>query len=305
MKVPVRRPLRVVFFGHVRYSQAVLERVLALPDLDVVGIVTRRTCPSHADFCSLAPIGEAAGIPTLVVDDLPQERWAEWLGDRRPDVGYAIGWSAILRPVVLAVPTLGIVGYHPSLLPRNRGHHPIVWALALGLDETGSTLFLLDEGIDSGDIVSQRRVPILPDDDASALYERLTRVVIEQVIDITIELADGRLRAVPQDPALATVWRKRHERDGEIDWRMTAAGVHNLVRALTRPYVGAHAMVSGRAVKIWKAALPQNVDVQRDIEPGRVLAVHGRRFTVRCGDAALEILDHDLESIPPVGRCLQ
>ena len=303
MNAPVR-PLRVVFFGHVRYSSTALQRVLELPDVDVAGIVTRRSCPSHADFCCLTPIADAAHVPSLAVDDLPQDRWADWIRDRRPDVGYAIGWSTILEPVVLAVPKLGIIGYHQTLLPRNRGHHPIVWALALGLSETGSTFFFLDEGIDSGDIVSQRRVPILPDDDAGTLYEKLTRVAIEQIAAFSADLANGHLRRIPQDQARATVWRRRCHDDGEVDWRMTASAIHDLVRALTHPYVGAHAMFRGRAVKIWKTA-PRDVETPRDLEPGRVLAVNERRFTVRCGDGALEILDHELEPIPEVGRCLR
>ena len=82
---------------------------------------------------------------------------------------------------MLTLPSLGLVGYHPALLPQNRGRHPIIWALALGLEETGSTFFFMDEGADTGDILSQRRVPITPEDDAGTLYDKLTTTALDQI----------------------------------------------------------------------------------------------------------------------------
>ena len=259
----------------------------------------------HADFCSLVPVAERLRVPCLAADDVPEESWVPWLRALEADVGYGIGWATLLKRSVIDLFPSGIIGYHPAPLPRNRGHHPLIWALALGLDETASTLFLLDEGVDSGDIVSQIRVSIAPEDDAGTLYEKLTSVLCDQVQHVTGELLHGRLRARPQDHALRTVWRRRGHDDGRIDWRMSAQSIHNLVRALTRPYVGAHCVVQGADVKIWRTALTTAFLGPRDVEPGRVLDSNDTRFVVKCGEGALEVVEHELDPLPRVGACLR
>jgi methionyl-tRNA formyltransferase len=297
--------MRVIFFGHALYSVPLLIRLAALPGVEVTGVVTRRAAPMNADFASLIPLAEQhLGVACLVAEEVPEQAWASWLRARQPDVGYAFGWSTLLKRDVLDAFPSGIIGYHPAPLPRNRGHHPIIWALALGLEETASTLFMLDEGVDSGDIVSQRRVPIAPEDDVGTLYEKLTAIVGEQIDDVTAGLVRGDLRRVPQDHSKRSIWRKRGQADGRIDWRMSAASIHNLVRALTRPYVGAHCVVDGRDVKVWRTRPAGPADGWRDLEPGRVIKTMDRRFVVKCGEGAVEILEHELEAAPRAGMCL-
>lgn len=296
--------MRVVFFGHVLYSRVLLARLAQLPGVDLVGVVTRQSGPGHADFCSLIPDAALLGVPCLDADAVPADSWDAWLCALQPDIGYAMGWSTLLGRRVIDAFRAGIIGYHPAPLPRNRGHHPIVWALALGLHETASTLFFLDEGVDTGDIVSQVRVPIAPEDDARTLYERLTATVARQLEGVTADLVQDRLVRVPQDHAQRTVWRRRGYADGRIDWRMSTASIHNLVRALTRPYVGAHCVVENRDVKVWRTRVWAGAPSPPDVEPGRVLAVEDRRVLVRCGDGALEIVEHDFDRLPALGVCL-
>lgn len=297
--------MRVVFFGHVRYSVGLLERLWRLPGVEIAGVVTRRAGAAHADFSSLAPLAAEIGVPCLLADEVAETGWAAWLRERRAHVGYAMGWSTILRRHVLDVFPHGIVGYHPAALPRNRGHHPIIWALALGLKETASTLFVLDEGVDSGDIVSQQALPIQPDDDAGTLYAKLAGIVAQQMEQVTADLLGGHLTRVRQNHARSSVWRRRGYADGKIDWRMSAANIHNLVRALTRPYVGAHCVVDGRDVKVWRTRVCVPAEAPRDLEPGRVLRAEAGSFVVKCGEGELQVVDHELERLPRVGACLQ
>jgi methionyl-tRNA formyltransferase len=296
--------LRVAFLGHARYSLALLESLLRATEAEVVAVITCERA-ANADGCSLAPMAAAAGVPCLCVDDLPQQAWVEWLRPLRPDVAYAFGWSTMLGRPMLEVPRLGIVGFHPTRLPRNRGRHPIIWAIALGLEETASTFFMMDAAVDAGDIVSQRRVPIGPGDDAGALYERLTQMALAQMGEFTRDLARGEIRRLPQAHADASWWRRRGYDDGRIDWRMSAATIGRLVRALAPPYGGAHCRHDGRDVKIWKTRLRDIGREGHDVEPGRVLASDGEGFTVKCGEAALEVLQHEFDAPPAPGTCLQ
>ena len=294
--------MKAVFIGCVEFSKTLLTRLLARDGIDITGVVTRNASPFNADFQSLEPVARDAGIPVLNVEGRDQAQMAAWILGRNPDVVFCFGWSYLLGQDILAIPKHGVIGYHPALLPRNRGRHPIIWALALGLEETGSSFFVMDEGADSGDIVSQRRVPIDGDDDAKSLYEKLQDAAREQLDEITDDLLAGRLKSVPQDPALASHWRKRSKRDGEIDWRMPAEGIVNLVRALARPYVGAHCVHGEREYKVWKVSPADAPD--RDLEPGRILAVDNGTITVKCGEGAVTMVDHEITNLPDTGACI-
>jgi methionyl-tRNA formyltransferase len=296
--------MRAAFFGHVRYSAVILERLAGVRDIELACVVTRSKPGANADFLDLAPMAAALGVPVVDVDTVPQTDWPGVLAAQAAEVGFALGWSTLLDQAVIDVFPNGIVGYHPAPLPRNRGHHPIIWALALGLRQTASNLFMLDAGVDSGPIVSRRVVDIEDDDDAGTLYSRLTAIAADQVEEVAAALVAGRLVAVPQDQSARSVWRKRGYADGRIDWRMSARSIHNLVRALTRPYVGAHMTVDGADYKVWRTRLPRERSGRDDVEPGRVLIVDGRAFVVKCGEGELTLVDHELPALPRPGRCL-
>jgi methionyl-tRNA formyltransferase len=296
--------LRVAFIGCVEFSYNALQHLLRLPDSQVVGVASRASSTFNADFRSLRPLAELHGLSYLEVRGNDQAPLAGWLSGLDPDVVYCFGWAYLLRPEVLAIPRLGCIGYHPSALPRNRGRHPIIWALALGLTQTAATFFFMDQGADSGDILSQETVAILPDDDARTLYDKLTDTAQRQIELFTRQLAAGRFPRLPQEPRLATSWRRRTSRDGEIDWRMSANSIHNLVRALTRPYVGAHCLAAGLEVKVWKTALVDSRGMPRDVEPGKILDVSAGSLVIQCGEGALEVVEHAFPALPKVGSYL-
>lgn len=294
--------MKIAFIGSLIFSEAALNRVLGLLDAEVVGVATLRRSVLHTDFRSLSAVARAKNIPCLELEKHDPAVLADWVRSRTPDVIYAFGWPRILDRSVLDAAPLGAVGYHPTLLPRHRGRHPIIWALTLGLAETGSTFFFMDEGADSGDILHQARVAISDDDDAASLYSRLTDMALDQIAEFTPLLARGRASRLPQDEKEATSFRKRTRADGQIDWRMPAEGIRNLIRALVRPYPGAHCRRGEKDIKIWKAL--RNEKVPPDFEPGRILAIDGTRITVKCGVDAVDLIEHEFSILPSVGEYL-
>jgi methionyl-tRNA formyltransferase len=297
--------MKIVFMGCVAFSVSTLEHLLNLKDAQVVGVITRQSSPLNADFRSLEPLAIRAGIPCFFAEGNQQDGLATWIRDLSPDVVYCFGWSYLLKKDILALPRLGVIGYHPAELPRNRGRHPIIWALALGLPMTASTFFFMDEGADSGDILSREKVPIFFTEDAASLYERLTVTACRQITVFTAQLSSGRFPRIPQDHSMATTWRKRSMKDGEIDWRMSSRSIYNLVRALTRPYPGAHCVVDGSAVKIWKAEVADSLfpDVL-NLEPGKVIKVGGSDVFIKCGEGVLRIIHHEFDKLPKEGTYL-
>jgi methionyl-tRNA formyltransferase len=294
--------LRIVCIGCVEFSYVAVAHLLQQSGIEITGIVTRSASAYNADFRSLEPLAIETGIPCFLADAGDQDELGEWLRRQAPEVAICLGWSELLKGEILRIPPMGIIGYHPSALPRNRGRHPIVWTLALGLSETASTFFFMDEGADSGEIIDQRPVPVDFRDDARSLYEKLLAVALVQLEDLALALSQGRPRSVPQDHTQANYWRRRSKLDGLIDWRMSAESIYNLVRALTRPYVGAHCLFAGEEVKIWR--VEPCADGPAHLEPGKVIKMHGSELVVRSGEGSIRIIEHEFLRVPPEGSYL-
>jgi methionyl-tRNA formyltransferase len=294
--------VKVAFIGCVAFSRSALSLVVGLPGVELVGVVTRQASSLNADFTPLEDIAHARKSPVFLADRHDRTELAGWLRDLKPDVVYCLGWPNLLRRDVLEVPRLGCVGFHPAALPNNRGRHPVVWALALGLTETASTFFLMDEGADTGDIISQVPIAISNEDNAGTLYAKITAEALIQISTITAELQSGTLRRCHQPKGSGNSWRKRRKSDGQVDWRMDNRAIYNLVRALTRPYVGAHCIVDAREVKIWRTEL---ADCRwRNCEPGKVIESDAAGITVKCGEGAITLLEHEFHVPPAKGSYL-
>lgn len=286
-------PLKVVLIGCVRFSRSMFDVLAGFGHVELRGVVTRGQNAIHSDHADLTDAARAAQIPVFDAQGQDQDAMARWIADRGTDVIFCLGWSFLLKRPVLEAAPRGVVGYHPALLPRNRGRHPIIWALALGLKETGSTFFLMDERADSGPILSQRRVPIADADDAASLYRKLEIVAAVQIRELTLGLRDNTVTPVAQRETEATHWRKRGKSDGRIDWRMNAAAIDNLVRALAPPYPRAHFEFRGADVHVWKARI--GAPGPMDVEPGFVLGCAGGVPHVQCGmGTTIHLEAHDL-----------
>jgi len=294
--------MKIAFIGCVNFSFALLETLADLPEAEIALVVTKSASSANADFHSLEPLARSMGAPCINVDRQPSISLEAEIAKAEADVVFCFGWSHVLPRSVLDAAPGGVVGYHPALLPKNRGRHPIIWALALGLPTTGSTFFIMDEGADSGDILDQAVVAIDDNDDAGTLYEKLKAEAKRQIKSIVEGLSDGTLVARKQDNTAANTWRKRSAADGMIDWRMSATTIHNLVRALAHPYPGAECRYGTQSVKIWRTALVEGS--LKNLEPGKVLRHNGRQLVVQCGDGAICLLDHEFSELPEIGSYL-
>lgn len=294
--------LRLAFIGCVDFSYGLLEGLIDRQDIKLVGIVTRQSSSFNADFKSLEPLARSRDIPVFLADDNNQFQMATFLKECRPDVIFCFGWSYLLKDEVLRIPARGVFGYHPTLLPQNRGRHPLIWALALGLKETGSTFFLMDAGADSGPIAKQARVKISNTDNAASLYAKMMETAKSQVQELTNDLVENRLTLTPQDESKATYWRKRSKADGEIDWTKPTCEIHNLVRALSKPYVGAHCLYRQQDAKVWASKAGTTID--QTAKPGYVLSITDHVLEIKTGDGSILLLDHELTPLPKEGETL-
>jgi len=293
--------MRIVFIGSVEFSLRALERLVAL-EAEIVGVCTLQESEFNADHVDLRGFSESHGIPSLYVDDINSSETLAWIRGKSPDVIFCFGWSRLIKKDLLKMAPLGIVGFHPALLPANRGRHPLIWALVLGLKKTGSTFFLMDPIADSGDILLQKEISIADQDDARALYDKVTQTALLQITELLPQLTSGSFQRSVQDKNLSNVWRKRGRADGQIDWRMPAQSIHNLVRGLAEPYIGAHFLLDGIEVKVWKTAII--LDAPDNIEPGKVLFQSSKGTVVKCGIGAVSLLVTEPELKEIVGSYL-
>ena len=244
--------MKIFFIGCVEFSKELLSSIINLPEIKIVGIATKKLSKFNSDHYDISKVGNEYNVPFKYIDDINESKTENWIKSLSPDIIFCFGWPSLLKKNILSIPNLGVVGYHPSELPLNKGRHPIIWALVLGLKKTGSTFFLMNEGADTGDIISQRKLNIKKSDDAESLYTKLVEISKRQLNEIIHDLKNDSLVITPQIKT-GNFWRKRSKKDGLIDWRMSSENIYNLIRGLTRPYVGAHFEFNGKEIKVWKS----------------------------------------------------
>ena len=279
--------MRIVFIGAVQFSEKVLSKLIEIK-AEVVGVCTLKSLSFNSDHSDLTPLCLENDIPVKYTDDINLPENIAWIKRYSPDIIFCFGWSRLLKTDLLKLAPLGVLGYHPAALPANRGRHPLIWALVLGLKETASTFFFMDDGADSGDIISQHPINISQNDTAGTLYEQIIEVALKQVDEFIPALVSGDYKRVKQDHSISNTWRKRGKDDGKIDWRMSATSIHNLVRGLTKPYVGAHFNLQDKATKVWETELV--INREKNVEPGKVILVDEKGVVVKAGENAIRLI---------------
>ena len=281
--------LRIVFMGTPGFAVPALDALIAAGH-EIVRVYTQPPRPAgrgqRERRSTVHERADGYGLPVRHPTKLTD---GGALAARSPDIAVVAAYGLILPAAVLEAPRLGCVNIHASLLPRWRGAAPIQRAILAGDDETGITIMQMDEGLDTGAILSQRRLRIGRDDDAGALHDALAALGAELVVDTLAELAEGRPRRRPQADEGVTYAAKIDRAETRIDWRKPASEVHRLVRALS-PAPGAWFEAGGIRVRVLAArALPGS-----EQPPGTVM---DDGAVIACGSGALR-----LERLQRAGR---
>lgn len=295
--------MKIIFIGSVEFSAKTLEKLIDI-DANIVGVITKESSAFNSDFSNLKPLAKLHGIPALYSNNINSEETLLWIRKLKPDILMCFGWSNLIKKEVLEVARMGVVGFHPALLPNNRGRHPLIWAKALGLEKSGNTFFFMDEGADTGDILSQKSFKIKKEDDASSLYQKMVDLAIIQIPEFHDQLKSGNYPRTSQDKNAGNTWRKRSIKDGLIDFRLSTRQICNLVRALTKPYVGAHIVIKKNNYVVWKVEEGETEALVINIEPGKVLSIVENKIEVKTGDGSVWLVNHELRALPKIGTYL-
>ncbi len=260
---------------------------------DVVAVVTQPDKPKgRGNTLAAPPVKELAlarGIPVLQPAKLRTPPFSEELRRYAPDVCVVTAYGRILPKDILELPPKGCVNVHGSLLPRFRGAAPIQWSIAHGDVETGVTLMVMDEGLDTGPMLAMKRLPIAPDDTSASLYPKLAALGGALLRESLPAYLSGELKPVPQ-PSEGVVLAPIIEKDeGRLDFTRPAVALERRLRAFT-PWPGAFTTLGGKLLKVHRARVGQRTGT-----PGTVLSAGPEGIEVACGEGSLVLLEVQLE----------
>ncbi len=214
-------------------------------------------------------------------------QFVEILKGLKPDVMVVVAFGQILTKEVLMIPPMGCVNVHASLLPKYRGAAPIQWAIIDGEKETGVTTMMMDEGIDTGDMLEKTVIPVADDETGDSLHAKLSEAGAKLIVSTLKKLQDGTAVRTPQSDE-GTCYAKMLKKDmGDIDWTMDAAAIERLVRGLNS-WPGTYTAWNGKTLKIWKA---KAVDQEYEGVCGEVVYKDKDTILVKTGNGCLSLLE--------------
>jgi methionyl-tRNA formyltransferase len=283
-------PLSIVFMGTPEFAVPSLAALLKGPDR-VVLVVTQPDRPKGRGMePAKSPVRLAAEehtIPVMTPEKASDPDFIRRIEALSPDLMVAVAYGQILKRLLLDIPRLGVVNVHASLLPAYRGAAPINQAIIDGLAVTGVTTMLLDEGMDTGDILLSREIPIGPDETAGELAGRLAQAGAGLLTETIRRLKGRDIVPIPQDHAKATRAPMLRKEDGLIEWSKTPADIKNHIRGMT-PWPGAYARLGGQVVKIFCV---REDSAGSDAPPGTIVRIAGDGIYVATGGAIAVITD--------------
>lgn len=282
--------MKLVFCGTPQFAVPSLEK-LAAAGFDVRLVISQPDRPQGRGMQLAAPpVKQAAlklGLPVIQPDKIKKnEEFQKQLAEIVPGAIIVVGYGRIIPPWMLHLPRFGNINVHGSLLPKYRGAAPIQWAIACGETVTGVTTMRLDEGLDTGDILLQQKMEVLPEDTAITLAPRMAAIGADLLVETLRRLEQGSIAPVAQDHSQATLAPILKKEDGLVDFNRTASEIHNRLRGF-QPWPGAYTSFRGKNLKIIEARpLPEMPSM-----PQGELHVQGEKLFVGCsGGTILELL---------------
>lgn len=291
--------MKVVFMGTPDFSVGTLKAIVEAGH-EVAAVVTQPDKPKgRGGAMSFSDVKQAAIELGLLVLQPKRARDEEFVNELRkinPDVIVVVAFGQILSKEILDMPKYGCVNVHASLLPKYRGASPIQWAVIDGCEYSGVTTMMMNEGIDTGDILLVEKVKLDSKETGGSLFDKLSGVGADLLVKTLDELEKGTVKPVKQNETEATHVKMLDKSFGNIDFSMEAARIERLIRGLN-PWPSAFTHFNGKLLKIWDADVCDDVVCEscESVVNGMITHVNNNSFIVKCGDNSLKINELQLE----------
>ncbi len=280
---------KIVFIGGRDRGFECLQALISLKE-NVVHIFCMKEDEHEREkfYKNIQLLAKKEKIPFTLTNSIKKDS-VDILKKIEPDLLIVMGWRTIIPMEVINLPKLGAIAVHESLLPKYRGFAPINWVVINGEKQTGVTIFFLKDGIDTGDIIDQKVIPISKDNTAYEIYKKTKKSSIDLLLKNLGKLKSGKVIRKKQNQRKATYTCARTPEDGKIDWNKSPQVIHNLIRGLSDPYPGAFTFFKGEKIIIQKSSLPKKSFKYIGRIPGRIIELGKESVKVLTGDGILEI----------------
>ncbi len=282
--------MKVGFFGTPDIASHVLQRLCREHEVVFLVAPEDKRCGRNlkVQHCSSKELAACEDIPVLQPKSLKNTEFPEELKQYSADIFVVVAYGKLIPRAVFALPELGTINLHPSLLPQYRGAAPVEWAIMNGEKETGVTVQMINEELDAGDIVLQEKIELSENINSGELYD-LVMPLGEKLVMKSMELlSQGNHKLIPQDHVKATYCAKIDRETAHITWSKSSSGIHNLVRGLN-PKPAAWTTFRKMNMKIWRT-LPFTEEAP-ELQPGEVMKFNKKRLLAGSGSGIIEILE--------------
>ncbi len=288
--------MEIVFMGTPDYAASALEALIKAGHVVTAVVTQPDKAKGRSGQVQCSPVKECAvrhGITVLQPVKIKMPEAIEELKKYEADVYVVAAFGQILSKEILEIPKFGCVNIHASLLPKYRGAAPINQCIIDGEKETGITIMQMDAGIDTGDILMQKKVILEDKETAETLFDKLSQAGAELIVEALSKMERGELTPTKQDESLASYVKMMEKSKGKIDWTCDAVSIERLIRGLN-PWPSAYTFWQEKTVKIWRSDAMEN-SVQNIEQPGTIVSVEKNFFDVACGKGVLRIYELQLE----------
>lgn len=285
--------MKSIVIGAVNSTKNLIDVMIRLNmDISMVFSLDDAISENVSAYYPLHEYAEQKGIPYKKYRKINDDENIAIMKKINPDYIFAIGFSQLVSKKILDIPKKCVIGCHPAPLPYYRGRAVVVWQMLNGVTDSKITMFKIDEGADSGDIIAQEPFSIKPEEYAGELLERMDQIQIRLFEKVLPTLIDDTVKYVKQDDSLATYCLKRTPEDGAINWDKSADEIYRLIRAISHPYPGAFGMYDGKhKIVIWRAYLEKNNKYYGF--PGQIAEVNENGMIVVLNEGLLVVTEYE------------
>lgn len=280
--------MKVIFMGTPDFAVGTLKKLIA-SDHTVVGVVTQPDKPKGRgkamQFTPVKEVAVSADIPVFQPKKVRDPEVVETLKKLQADVIVVVAFGQIIPESILKLTPYGCINVHGSLLPKYRGAAPIQWAVIDGEKESGITTMQMDAGLDTGDMLLKKVIPLAVDETGGSLFEKLSQAGADLLLETLEKLEKGEIVPEKQGESPTEYAKMLHKEMGAIDWKKDAVSLERWIRGLN-PWPSAYTGFEGKSLKIWKASV---MDFDTEAQPGTVVKVEKDRFLVQTGKGVLVI----------------
>lgn len=285
--------MKSILIGSVGTSKTMLKVMIEVNfPISYVFSIDEQYSANISGYCPIHILAESNGIPFKKIRRINDVENVKIIKELQPDYIFVIGFSQLVKKEIIDSAKIGVIGFHPTPLPKMRGRAANAWQVLLGIHETKCTLFFINEQIDSGDILGQQQYIIDDEDYAIDVERKINEALYKLAKKILTEIKNGIVNPIKQNDADATYLLKRSPEDGKINWDSSIIDIHRLIRAVSKPYPGAFGHYDGKhKIIIWRAEMKKNIKYIG--MPGQIAYIGNGVIDVVCKDGLLHITDYE------------